>query len=143
MVLRCISTTSLHLGQKGLKTVFWKKFRKRKAKTVALVRKKRLTGDDEDVEEEISTSVVITANEQEKEESVTERARDLNDVEAPAAIVVSVGDFLEGCFVILSSSFNNSEAERETNYSNCVTVLVLFALLGDNSITWRRIIINT
>lgn len=58
MVLRCISycTSSSamhHKGPSGLKAVFWRKFRKRKAGSTATVKKKRLTstgtGNDEDV----------------------------------------------------------------------------------------------
>lgn len=59
MVLRCISSCTMsssamhHKGPSGLKAVFWRKFRKRKAGSTKTVKKKRLTstgtGNDEDV----------------------------------------------------------------------------------------------
>lgn len=54
MVLRCIvscASSSLHQkGQSGLKSVFWRKFRKRKAGATTTVKKKRLGGDNEEDE---------------------------------------------------------------------------------------------
>lgn len=61
MVLRCITSCTTtpsstaasamhHKGHSGLKSVFWRKFRKRKAGSTSTVKKKRLTGThDEEV----------------------------------------------------------------------------------------------
>lgn len=74
-MLRCISSSSMYKSQKGLKTVFWKKFRKRKASAAVVVNKKRWTGND-DVEE----GDVI---ENEKDAKIT----------TPTVIAVSLKDF--------------------------------------------------
>lgn len=76
MVLRCISSSvSMYKGQKGLKTVFWKKFRKRKANTAVVVNKKRWTENDDDAGEDVI--------ENEKDAKIT----------TPTVIAVSLKDF--------------------------------------------------
>lgn len=97
MVLRCISSSSMHKGHKGLKSVFWKKFRKRKAGAEVVAKKKWVPGDESDkndVDVKGGTKLQKDVTENEKEVKITRSAA------TRTSPVIAVSELLFRLFVI-------------------------------------------